>query len=203
MLVEKDILDWNSPLAEYLPDFKQRNDDVGRQATLIDVLSHRTGLTGANALWIQRKQMFMMPKNETVRTASYIDAIMPFRTGFQYNNWGYGLVTMLIEKVTGQTYGTFVQENILDPLALKRITLDPPRFENVASANMVRDDGSPCQIQPPPNSDLTGLAGAGGACSSSMQKSLESSRKERQTYLQRNLSKHIVVGITTLSATSY
>ena len=163
ILVEKHILEWDTPLAEYLPEFKQRDDDVGRQATLIDVLSHRTGLTGANALWIQRKQKFMMPKDETVRTAAYIDATMPFRSGFQYNNWGYGLATALIEKVTGQTYGTFVRRNIFEPLTLKRITLDVPGFDNVASANMVYDDGSPCQIRTPPNSDLTGLAGAGGA----------------------------------------
>ncbi|KAK0103271.1 hypothetical protein ONS95_005304 [Cadophora gregata] len=144
----------------------QRDDKVGQEATLIDVLSHRIGLTGANALWIQRNQNFMMPKNETVRTAAYIDAIVPFRSEFSYNNWAYGLVTALIEQVTGLTYGTFVRENIFKPLGLKRTTLDVPNDDNVASANMVHRDGSSCQIQPAPSSALTGLAGAGGGKSS-------------------------------------
>jgi CubicO group peptidase (beta-lactamase class C family) len=36
-------------LSRYLAEFKHRQDDI-KEATLVDVLSHRTGMTGGNAL---------------------------------------------------------------------------------------------------------------------------------------------------------
>ena len=85
-LVEEQRLNWDEPISDILSDLGSRDDDIGKKASLVDVLSHRTGLTGANALWIQRNQEFMMPKNETVRTAAYIDTVKPFRETFHYNN---------------------------------------------------------------------------------------------------------------------
>ena len=85
ILVDSGHLKWDTPLAEFLPEFRQRGDEIGQQTTLVDVLSHRTGLTGT-ALWVQRRQKFMMPKDDTVRTATYLKSAIPFRQIFSYNN---------------------------------------------------------------------------------------------------------------------
>lgn len=162
ILVEQKRLEWGTPVSSILPEF-QRDDAVG-QATLLDVLSHRTGLTGANALWIQRNQHFYMAKDETVNTLNHLKAIKPFRKSFHYNNWPFGLATEVIERVTGQTYGEFVTEAIFNPLEMSRTTVDVPQFKdgNIASAYAVKNDGTLLEIPPPPQSDETGLAGAGG-----------------------------------------
>jgi CubicO group peptidase (beta-lactamase class C family) len=53
LLVEERQIHWDTRINEILPDFNLREDDIGRKATLIDVLSHRTGLSLANAFWGQ------------------------------------------------------------------------------------------------------------------------------------------------------
>ncbi|KAL8854475.1 MAG: hypothetical protein Q9221_000746 [Calogaya cf. arnoldii] len=53
-VVDKGQLKWDTPVSQILPDFAQRKDAVGRNGTIIDILAHRTGLAGANALWAQR-----------------------------------------------------------------------------------------------------------------------------------------------------
>lgn len=162
ILVEQKKVEWETPISAILPEF-QRSDAVGG-ATLLDVMSHRTGLAGANALWIQRNQHFYMGKDETINTVNHLKAVKPFRESFHYSNWGYGLATEVIERITGQTYGEFVAETIFKPLNMTRTTVDIPQFEdgNVASAYAVKNDGTVSHIPPPPQSDETGLAGAGG-----------------------------------------
>lgn len=44
VLVEEGNLSWDKSIHEILPEFKQRKDEIGHKATLIDVLSNRTGL---------------------------------------------------------------------------------------------------------------------------------------------------------------
>jgi CubicO group peptidase (beta-lactamase class C family) len=164
ILVDEKKLSWDTLVSDVLPEFR-RADEVGQKANMIDILSHRTGLSMGIALWIQRSQEFMMPKNETINTCNYLEAVKPFRSGFHYNNWGYGLATEVIERVSGKSFGTYVKEAIFEPLGMDRTTIDipDPGDENVAAAHMLHDDGSPCKVPLPPQSDTTGLAGAGGA----------------------------------------
>ena len=45
---------------------------------------------------------------------------------------------------------------------MTRSTIGKPPAENTVATYMIHDDGTPCEIPPPPNGDHTGLAGAGG-----------------------------------------
>ncbi|KAL8854474.1 MAG: hypothetical protein Q9221_000745 [Calogaya cf. arnoldii] len=88
------------------------------------------------------------------------------REQFLYNNWGYGLATEIIEKVSGLDFGTFARKSIFEPLSMKHTTIDVPDDELLARCYMARDDGTPCLIPPPPQTSKTALAGAGGCKSS-------------------------------------
>lgn len=50
-LVEEGKLGWDVPIREYLPDFQRRKDELGLRCTLRDLLSNRSGLAVATALW--------------------------------------------------------------------------------------------------------------------------------------------------------
>ena len=98
-------------------------------------------------------------KTKFVRTCCFLEPVKPFRKSFTYTNWNYGLVTEVIERVTGTTYGTFVQERFFNPLGLKRTTFNIPTGENVAPAYAVSNSGTLCRTVFPVYSDDTGLAG--------------------------------------------
>ena len=167
LLVEEGILDWDVPIREYLPVFSRRTDDIGQKTTLRDLLSHRTGLPNADWLFGQQYGTFLMPRSEIVRLTTFLEAVKPFREKFLYSQWNYGLVTEVVEAVTGTTIGLYIKHNILDPLAMRRTTLGIPDDENVAVGHAPRNNGTPCQIPFPNVNDDVGLAG-GFACKSSV-----------------------------------
>lgn len=117
-LVNEGVLDWNLPVRHYLQDFAQREDELGQKCTLIDLLSNRSGIAMANALWGQKCGEFLLPKNEIVHTACHLEAAKPFRSSFFYSQWNYALVSEIVERVTGQTFGTYVKDKILQPLSM-------------------------------------------------------------------------------------
>lgn len=160
-LVDEGALDWNTPIREYLPEFGERRDEVGQKATLIDLLSNRTGLAIANALWGQKNGVFLMPKDEIVHTSCFVPTVRPFRKSFVYGNWNYALVTEVVERVTGKNFGEVVKERILDPLNMQRTTYGMPEDDNMCASHAIRNDGTPCKIPYFNYSDRTGMAGGG------------------------------------------
>jgi CubicO group peptidase (beta-lactamase class C family) len=48
---------------------------------------------------------------------------------FSYNNTGYDLLGKIIENVSGQTYETFLQEHIFQPLNMSNTGFDPNRHD--------------------------------------------------------------------------
>lgn len=163
LLVHDGILDWNLPIWHYLAEFAQRKDEIGQQCTLIDLLSNRTGIALANALYGQKLGEFLLPKNEIVHTACRLEAIKPFRSAFVYSQWNYALVTEIIERMTGQTFGTYVLNKILRPLGMDRTSFRPEEGWNTACPYVIDDDGTPHRITSLNLTDESGFAGANAA----------------------------------------
>jgi CubicO group peptidase (beta-lactamase class C family) len=166
LLVDEGKGDWNTKIRAILPEFKQRKDIVGQEANVIDVLSNRTGLPLAFQLWGLRNGEYLLPKNEDTRMCCEIQAVKPFRKNFLYSNWNYALVTAVIEKLSGKKFGTFVQEKFLEPLHMRRTTINDLANDNIAMAHAVYDNGTACRIPFPHLSDETGSAGAAAGKSS-------------------------------------
>lgn len=99
-----------------------------------------------------------------MRTLATFPQVQDFRQGFLYHNLLYGLVAELVERTTGQTYGSFITENIFQPLGMHRssIKMDGPSPENYAKAYIPMDDGSFVSIDRPETKDGTIQASAGG-----------------------------------------
>lgn len=137
LLVDKGHIHWDTRIHEILPVFKNRNDDIGQEATLIDVLSNRTGLSPAHAYYAQLNDEIVLPKTEMTRMSCQIQAVKPFREDFVYSSWNYALVTDVIEKAAGKTFGAFVKEAILDPLDMQRTTstITPYVFQCITRAD--------------------------------------------------------------------
>jgi CubicO group peptidase (beta-lactamase class C family) len=100
-------------ITNYAPDFKMQDDATSTVMTLVDILSHRTGLPRHDALWylgpFTRSQLFYR--------LPYLAQISgTFRTKFLYNNLMYMTAGHVLECMAGQTWEQLVQGYILDPL---------------------------------------------------------------------------------------
>jgi CubicO group peptidase (beta-lactamase class C family) len=55
--------------------------------------------------------------------------VKPFQSTFIYSQWNFYLLHLIVEKVTGRTFGEFAHETIFMPLGLETATFDTPTGE--------------------------------------------------------------------------
>lgn len=102
-------------VATYLPDFQMQEGRTSADMTLVDILSHRTGLPRHDPLWyigpFARSQLYYR-----LRDLAQIPGA--FRTTFLYNNIMYAMAGYLLASRSGTSWEEFVQERILAPLGM-------------------------------------------------------------------------------------
>jgi len=114
-LVDEGVLDWDEPIRTYLPDFKLSDPVRTEMVTLRDLLSHRTGVSRNELMWVGNPSW---SRAELVRRLRFLDMARPFRTEFQYWNQGYGLVGHIIGVVTNSTWEEQLRKRVLEPLGM-------------------------------------------------------------------------------------
>lgn len=115
--VDEGLLEWDRPVREYLPSFKLHDPVASNEATLLDLLSHRTGLPRHEKLMLMYGSGGLT-RAEVVERLRYLPFNKGFREVWQYNNLLYMTAGYLIEVVAGQTWEEAVQERLLDPLGM-------------------------------------------------------------------------------------
>jgi CubicO group peptidase (beta-lactamase class C family) len=115
LLVEDGKLEWDKPVRQFVPGIEFYNDDLNRQITIRDMLSHRTGMTRHDTIWYKsdftRKELFERLK--------YLEPTKPLRTTFLYNNMMYAGAGYVVELLSGKTWEDFLRERIFNPLGMK------------------------------------------------------------------------------------
>ncbi|QKX60644.1 uncharacterized protein TRUGW13939_07790 [Talaromyces rugulosus] len=77
-LVHEGQLQWNEPITTYLPELSSIAGPMpADQLTLIDLLSHQTGLPGLDAMWLGANNEINIPKDFTVAMCKHLPALYP------------------------------------------------------------------------------------------------------------------------------
>lgn len=118
-LVDEGVLDFDRPVHEYLPELEFMDPAATKECTLRDMLYHRTGLAGHDAMWPDAT----ITRKEYLRRIRFLEPNVPFRYKAQYSNTIYNLAGIVAEEVTGTRYEDLVQQRILDPLGMSHTTL--------------------------------------------------------------------------------
>jgi len=122
-LVDEGKIDLDGKLSDYLPDYRR---DTGEKITIHHLLTHTSGIpsyTGIRGFWSDSTrnhyQIDYMVKN-------FHSGDLEFEPGlkFNYNNTGYYLLAVIIEKVTGKSFEENLQERILRPLQMNNSGID-------------------------------------------------------------------------------
>jgi len=119
LLLEADgKLRLNAAIREYLPDFDVA--EFGRAITVADLLHHTSGLDdySGDAFDLGETAFARLTPESHLRWLNNTSALRKPGTRFEYNNSGYALLALLIERLSGQSYREFVQERLFDPVGM-------------------------------------------------------------------------------------
>ena len=116
-LVEQGKVKLDDSIATYLPTLPA----AWRPVTVRQLLNHTSGIpsyTGIGAAWQRRWGEEMNPDTLVALTATMPMWFVP-GTSWRYDNSGYVVLGMLIEKITGHSWGTDIAERFSKPLGLE------------------------------------------------------------------------------------
>ena len=116
MLEERGKLRIDDPVKKYMPDAPAAWDKI----TIYHLLTHTSGIPSFTGFpdYASTEAVKTTPEKLVER---FRDKPLEFQPGekWNYSNSGYVLLGYLIEKIGGQSYSEFVQQNIFDPLGMK------------------------------------------------------------------------------------
>ena len=115
-LVEAGRVKLDDSIGAYLPNLPAR----WRPATIRQLLNHTSGIpsyTDIGPRWLKRIGEPMTPDSLVALTANDTLTFAP-GTGWRYDNSGYVVLGMLVEKVSGKTYAQYLDEKMFKPLGL-------------------------------------------------------------------------------------
>jgi len=116
LLEERGKLKTDDPVKKYMPDAPAAWDKV----TIFHLLTHTSGIPSFTSFPdLPKRQLEAMTPQQLVDW--FRDKPLEFEPGtkWNYSNSGYVLLGYLIEKISGQSYADFVQQNIFTPLGMK------------------------------------------------------------------------------------
>jgi D-alanyl-D-alanine carboxypeptidase len=161
-LVQNGKLDLKAPLGNYLTGYL--NKDVASKVTIEQLLSHTGGTGDIFGPEFDKNRLELKTLQDYVKL--YGNRGPEFQPGSQwkYSNYGFLLLGVIVEKVSGQSYYDYVRDHIFK-LAGMIATASEPEEQVVAdrSIGYMRSDGSGWQ----PNTDTLPYRGtsAGGGYS--------------------------------------
>lgn len=114
-LVDEGLINWDDPVIKYIPEFRLKDQHATHRITIRDLVTHRSGLPGHEALWYNNSNI---SRAEIVSRLQYLEPSYDLREKFQYNNLMYTVAGLVVEKVTGQTWEEAMQARVFKPIGM-------------------------------------------------------------------------------------
>ncbi|MCC2614969.1 serine hydrolase [Aestuariibacter halophilus] len=164
-LVDEGKLDWQTPIKQYLPELTFQNPQIRDTATLIDILSHRTGLARHELIWLANESLTI---DELLAAFAHLESQQSLRQGFIYNNLMYALAGHLAEKASGESWDTLIEKRILSKLSMNNTTTSYQQMQKSAAhaKPYIEKDGELSRL--PYSGNMNGVMRPAGAINSSV-----------------------------------
>lgn len=171
MLVEEGKLRWDSTVAEVFPELADRMDPGLRKVTLVQLLSHSSGVPGDNQAFgdLVDKSLAQDGNLDELRywlVREWVPQPLASTPGttFAYANMNYVIVGAMIERINGRTWDELITERVFTPLELRTAGLGCQaslgRVDAPLSHAVV--DGKPKAYLAGPNCDNPPIIGSAG-----------------------------------------
>jgi CubicO group peptidase (beta-lactamase class C family) len=114
LLHNEGLLDWGKPVRDYLPEFRLHDAIATERVTVRDLLTHQSGLPRHDWLHLPGD----LAPAEMLPLMRHLELSRDIRTTWQYNNLCYNAAGLLIERLSGKSFETFVREHLTDRLGM-------------------------------------------------------------------------------------
>ena len=163
MLVDEGKVRWEDPVTKHVPGFQLYDPYVTRELTVRDLLTHRSGLPGADALWYASPNSF----DDILRRLRYLKPASSLRSRYAYQNVMYAVAGQVVAAASGMPWSEFVRRRILQPVGMSGTLTSHHSLAgqtNVATPHLRVND----TVRAIAYRDLDNIAPAGGVVSSAL-----------------------------------
>ncbi|MEI6895412.1 MAG: serine hydrolase [Colwellia sp.] len=125
ILVDQGKLKWDSKVVDIIPNFALYDPWVTKEFTIIDLLTHRSGLAryaGDLMLWPEPAGF---SRDEIINNIKFLKPASSFRSEYAYDNLLYIVAGEIIPHLTGQSWEDFVEQNIFHVLGMNNCFAGP------------------------------------------------------------------------------
>ena len=160
-LVEQGKVDLKAPVRKYLPEFKVRDENVSRDVTVWNLLTHTAGWEG-QVSGPERGEDTL--RNFVATVMPDLMQIAPPAAAWSYNNAGFSVSGRVIEAVTGTSINRAVRDLVFTPLGLVHAGSTAGEFmvNRFAAGHGIRNDAA--FLQRPFSPSVSVTAGGVGLC---------------------------------------
>lgn len=143
LLVQEGEISLSDDVRKYIPELS----DYGEVITIRHLLTHTSGLKD----WRNIAYITGWPTSTRVYTQDFAlnlickQSSLNFKPGdqYRYSNSGYDLLGLIIERVSGESFGRFIRDNLLGPAGMENSAIRSGYMDVVrhkASAYLKRED---------------------------------------------------------------
>ena len=183
---EKGLSFTDSP-RKYIPELEFYNDNLNNNVTILDMISHRTGLPRHDRSW------YLFPtenKDSLLMRVKYHEPFTEMREKWYYNNFMYLAQGIIVERLTGKSWEDNIRERYFKPLQMTTSNLNIEELEaskNISKGYVLENDFINSRVTPYYN--IAAISPAG---------SINSSAKEMSNWLKIWLNKGKFNGVQVL-----
>lgn len=129
-LVDMGKLTYDTRVSTIIPELQFYNPYMTSEVTVMDLLSHRTGLgLGAGDLMVFPASN-SLTEAELIHNMRYLKPVSRFRTDYHYNNLMFVMAGEVIERVSGVPYEEFIMDNFVKPLEMERTVMNYKKIKD-------------------------------------------------------------------------
>jgi len=174
-LAEEGKLEWDKPVREFLPTFRLYDPVATEHMTVLDLVTHRSGLPRHDLLWygasLTRQEMFDRLK--------YLEPTKELREVWQYNNLMFMTAGILASAVSHVRWEDLVRKRIFEPLGMTTSNFSVNESQKVEDFSLPYQElKEKVEMVPFKNIDEIGPAG-----------SINSNVEDMIKYVQMHMSK--------------
>jgi CubicO group peptidase (beta-lactamase class C family) len=128
-LVDQGKLELDAPIQKYLPWFRISDPEASSKITVRHLLNHTSGLSEVGD---PNASAYSSSLEEQARLLANVRLTAPVGSQYTYYNQNYRLLGLLIEHVSGQSYGDYLDRNVFEPLDMMNTVTNPAEASNLA-----------------------------------------------------------------------
>lgn len=133
ILIDEGKLKWDTKVTDIIPEFKMYNPYVTEEFTIVDLLTHRSGLglgAGDLMMWPDSSNF---TKADIIHNLRYLKPVSSFRTKYDYDNNLYIVAGEVIARASGMSWEDFIEKRIMQPMNMSKSAASIYRLKDKAN----------------------------------------------------------------------